>query len=66
MLTLIDYPSVSGISGVAWDAVELPSQFMENWCWEREALDMFAIHYIDGSNLPDDLYDRMIAARNFQ
>ncbi|HYQ71687.1 MAG TPA: M3 family metallopeptidase, partial [Gammaproteobacteria bacterium] len=45
MLTQIDYAGVSGISGVAWDAVELPSQFMENWCWEREALDLFARHY---------------------
>ncbi|MEJ2345243.1 MAG: oligopeptidase A [Gammaproteobacteria bacterium] len=66
MLTLVDYPSVSGIAGVAWDAVELPSQFMENWCWEREALDLFARHYQTGAALPEALYQRMTAARNFQ
>jgi len=66
MLTKIDYTSVSGISGVAWDAVELPSQFMENWCWEREALDLFASHYQMGEKIPDDLYERMKAAKNFQ
>ncbi len=66
MLTKIDYTSVSGISGVAWDAVELPSQFMENWCWEREALDLFASHYQSGDKIPDDLYQRMKAAKNFQ
>lgn len=66
MLTRIDYAGVSGISGVAWDAVELPSQFMENWCWEREALDLFARHYQTGERLPEDLYQRMSAARNFQ
>jgi len=66
MLTQIDYTSVSGISGVAWDAVELPSQFMENWCWEKEALDLFARHYQTGDKIPDELYQRMKAARNFQ
>ena len=66
MLTQIDYAGVSGISGVAWDAVELPSQFMENWCWEREALDIFARHHQSGERIPDDLYQRMIQARNFQ
>ena len=66
MLTRIDYTGVSGISGVAWDAVELPSQFMENWCWEREALDLFASHYQTGETIPDDLYQRMRAAKNFQ
>jgi len=66
MLTLVDYPSVAGISGVAWDAVELPSQFMENWCWEREALDLIAGHYQTGAPLPDDLFQRMTAAKNFQ
>jgi oligopeptidase A len=66
MLTQIDYAGVSGISGVAWDAVELPSQFMENWCWEREALDLIAGHYQSGAPLPDDLYRRMQQAKNFQ
>jgi oligopeptidase A len=66
MLTKIDYSGVSGINGVAWDAVELPSQFMENWCWEREALDLISGHYETGEKLPDDLYNKMIAARNFQ
>jgi len=66
MLTQIDYPSVSGISGVEWDAVELPSQFMENWCWEHEALDLFARHYETGEKLPDELFKKMIASKNFQ
>jgi len=66
MLTQVDYASVSGISGVAWDAVELPSQFMENWCWERQALDLFAAHYQTGEKIPDDLFQRMTAAKNFQ
>ncbi len=66
MLTRIDWPSISGISGVAWDAVELPSQLMENWCWEREALDLFSGHWQTGEPLPEALYERMIAARNFQ
>lgn len=66
MLTKIDYPSVSGISGVPWDAVELPSQFMENWCWEKSALDNMAKHYETGEPLPDELFNKMIAARNFQ
>jgi oligopeptidase A len=66
MLTQIDYAGVSGISGVAWDAVELPSQFMENWCWEREALDLFSRHFATGEKLPETLYQRMRQARNFQ
>jgi oligopeptidase A len=65
MLTKVDHPDISGISGVAWDAVELPSQFMENYCWEREALDLFAAHHETGERLPEDLYQRMIGARNF-
>jgi oligopeptidase A len=57
---------VSGIRGVEWDAVELPSQFMENFCWEWEALQLLTAHVDGGDRLPRALYDRMIAARNFQ
>jgi len=66
MLTRVDYVGVAGINGVAWDAVELPSQFMENWCWEREALDLIAGHHESGARIPDELYTKMIAAKNFQ
>ena len=66
LLTRIDYPAVAGISGVAWDAVELPSQFMENWCWEREALDLISGHVETGEPIPDELYQRMRKAKNFQ
>ncbi len=66
MLTRVDHIGVSGINGVAWDAVELPSQFMENWCWEREALDVITGHYQTGEPLPEDLYQKMYAAKNFQ
>ena len=66
MMTQIEYLDISGISGVEWDAVELPSQFMENWCWQREALDMFAAHYETGEKIPDELFDKMQAARHFQ
>jgi len=66
LLTRIDVPDVAGINGVEWDAVELPSQFMENFCWEYDALFMFAHHYQTDEPLPRDLYERMLAARNFQ
>ncbi|HEX5959736.1 MAG TPA: M3 family metallopeptidase [Rhodanobacteraceae bacterium] len=66
MLTRIDLPSIGGIDGVEWDAVELPSQFMENFCWNRQALDLFAKHWSSGARLPDELFDRMLAARHFQ
>jgi oligopeptidase A len=66
MLTRVDYPSVAGIAGVAWDAVELPSQFMEHWCWEREAMDLLSGHYRTGEPLPQAMYERMLAAKNFQ
>jgi oligopeptidase A len=66
MLTQIDYAGVSGINGVAWDAVELPSQFMENWCWERKPLDLISGHVKTGEQIPDDLYQRMREAKNFQ
>jgi oligopeptidase A len=66
MLTQVDHLGVSGINGVEWDAVELPSQFMENWCWEKEALQLLSGHYQTGSTLPDTLFEKMLAARNFQ
>jgi len=66
MLTLIDYPPVSGINGVPWDAVELPSQFMENWCWERKSLDLIGKHYQTGEPIPDALFSKMQKAKNFQ
>ena len=66
MLTQIDVAGVAGINGVPWDAVELPSQFLENWCWEREALDFISCHVDTGEPLPDDLLDKMKLARNFQ
>jgi oligopeptidase A len=66
MLTQVEYLDVSGINGVEWDAVELPSQFMENWCWEKQALSLFAKHYQTGEVLPDALIDKMQASKNFQ
>ena len=66
MLTLVDYPGVAGINGVPWDAVELPSQFMENWCWERASLDLISGQYQSGAKIPADLYDRLYASKNFQ
>ena len=65
MLTKVDYLGVAGINGVAWDAVELPSQFMENWCWEREAIDLISGHHQTGERLTDALYQKMHAAKNF-
>ena len=66
MLTTVDHPAVAGIAGVPWDAVELPSQFMENWCWQREALDLISGHHETGEPLPQELLDRLLAARGFQ
>lgn len=66
MLTRIEAADVSGINGVAWDAVELPSQFLENWCWEPEALALISGHYQTGETLPQALLDKMLAAKNFQ
>ncbi|MFM2119154.1 MAG: hypothetical protein RL722_622, partial [Pseudomonadota bacterium] len=66
MLTQVDELGVSGISGVEWDAVELPSQFMENFCWEWEVLRHMTAHVETGEPLPRALYDKMIAAKNFQ
>lgn len=66
MLTQVNEHDVSGISGVEWDAVELPSQFMENFCWEWDVLRHMTAHVDTGEPLPRALYDKMIAARNFQ
>ncbi|WP_114418715.1 oligopeptidase A [Marinospirillum perlucidum] len=66
MLTQVEVPEVAGINGVAWDAVELPSQFMENFCWEREGLDLMTGHYQTGEALPQALFEKMLAAKNFQ
>jgi len=66
MLTKMDYISVSGINGVAWDAVELPSQFMENFCWIKDSIDVIARHYKTNDALPAELFDKMLAAKNFQ
>ncbi|GFO71556.1 oligopeptidase A [Bathymodiolus japonicus methanotrophic gill symbiont] len=66
MLTKVDYLGVSGINGVEWDAVELPSQFMENWCWEKEGLALISGHYQTGEALPEALFNKMLAAKNFQ
>lgn len=66
MMTKVSCGSVSGINGVAWDAVELPSQFMENWCWEPEALQFISGHYETGEPLPKDLLDKMLDAKTYQ
>ena len=66
MLTRIDDLGVSGLSGVEWDAVELPSQFMENFCWEWEVLQRLSSHVDSGQPMPRDLFDKMVAAKNYQ
>jgi oligopeptidase A len=66
MLTQVDELAVAGISGVEWDAVELPSQFMENFCWEWDVLSRLTAHADTGEPLPRALFERMLAARNFQ
>ncbi len=66
MLTVIDEREASGISGVEWDAVELPSQFMENWCYHRPTLLSMAVHYETGERLPDELFERLCAARTWR
>jgi oligopeptidase A len=65
MLTQVNERDVSGISGVEWDAVELPSQFMENFCWEWDVLSHMTAHATTGAPLPRELFDRMVSARNF-
>ncbi|GIZ10753.1 oligopeptidase A [Pseudomonas sp. NCCP-436] len=66
LLTRVEHAGASGINGVAWDAVELPSQFMENWCWEPKGLALISGHYETGEPLPQALLDKMLAAKNFQ
>ncbi|MFQ1019113.1 oligopeptidase A [Gilliamella sp. CG13] len=66
MLTEIDVSSVAGINGVPWDAVELPSQFLENWCWEPEALAFISGHYETGEPLPTEMLEKMLDAKNYQ
>src|ERR1700744_28642 len=66
MLTRVDELGVSGINGVEWDAVELPSQFMENFCWEWDVLTDMSSHVDTGATLPRELFDKMLAAKNFQ
>ena len=66
LLTRIDFPSVSGINGVAWDAVELPSQFLENFAWRPEVLPLISGHYKSGDPLPEEMLERLISCRKFQ
>ena len=66
LLTQVDYLGVSGINGVEWDAVELPSQFMENFCWEWDVLAPMTRHVESGAGIPRELFDKMLAAKNFQ
>jgi len=66
MLTQMEHADISGINGVAWDAVELPSQFMENWCWEPEALALISGHYETGEALPQQMLERLLEAKHFQ
>ncbi|MCB1661401.1 MAG: oligopeptidase A [Pseudomonadales bacterium] len=66
LLTQIEVAGVSGINGVPWDAVELPSQFMENWCWQPQGIALISQHYQSGEPLPDSLLQKMLAAKNFQ
>jgi len=65
MLTKVDEPGVAGISGVEWDAVEMPSQFMENFCWEWDVIERMTAHVDTGLPMPHALFDKMIAAKNF-
>jgi oligopeptidase A len=65
MLTRVDYPSIAGINGVAWDAVELPSQFLENYAWHPDVLRQISGHYQTGAPLPAETQSRLIATRSF-
>ncbi len=66
VLTQVDYLNASGINGVEWDAVELPSQFFENWCWEHSAIQLLTQHVDSREKLPDELFSKLLAAKNFQ
>ncbi len=66
MLTQVDFLGAAGIRGIEWDAVELPSQFMENWCYHRQTLMGFARHYKTGEQLPDDLYQKLLSSRTYR
>ena len=66
MMTKVTCAPVSGVNGVAWDAVELPSQFMENWCWQKEALAFISAHFKTGESLPPEMLEKLLAAKNFQ
>ncbi len=66
MLTQVEFAPVSGINGVEWDAVELPSQLLENWCWQPQVIPMISAHYQTGEPLPVAVLEKMLAAKNFQ
>lgn len=66
MMTTVDYPDAAGISGVEWDAVELPSQFMENWCYHKPTLLGMTAHFETGAPLPEDLFEKICAARTYR
>ena len=66
LMTQVDFPSVAGIGGVPWDAVELPSQFMENWCWQEGALPLFSGHYKTAEPLSKEKFEQLLESRNFQ
>jgi oligopeptidase A len=66
VLTKVEYPSAAGIAGVPWDGVELPSQYMEFFCYEKDVVKLLSKHWETGETLPDDLYDKLINSKNFQ
>ncbi len=66
VLTKVPYPCAAGISGVPWDAVELPSQYMEFYCYEKDVVESISQHWQTGESLPEDLYDKVVASKNFQ
>ncbi len=65
LITQIDYPAIAGTRGVEWDAVELPSQFMENWAWQLETLKYLSAHHLTGESLPDELFQKLEKTRHF-